>query len=114
MRSTLTHTSVSPLWKTIPGKQSKIIFSEDDIPSNFTHLGQYAFTSRNKIFEKKKKWNDNKGKQPHWDSGPKELKDPIVYFTIAIATDVFPCTLIDGIQTEWETHGGGKLQVKDL
>ncbi len=107
------HFGLAPL-KTIPRKQSKIIFSEDDIPSNFTHLGQYAFTSGNRIFEKKKNWNDNKGKQPHQDSGPKELKDPIVYFTIAIATVVFPCTLIDGIWTEWETHGGGKLQVKDL
>ncbi len=107
------HFGLAPL-KTIPGKQSKIIFSEDDIPSNFTHLGQYAFTSGNRFFEKKKNWNDDKGKQPHQDSGPKELKDPIVYFTIAIATDIFPCTLIDGIWTKWETHEGGKLQVKDL
>jgi hypothetical protein len=54
-----------PPLKSIPRKQSKIIFSEDDIPSNFTHLGQYAFTSGNRIFEKKKNWKDNKGKQPH-------------------------------------------------
>jgi len=42
------------------------------------------------------------------------LKDPVVYFTFAIATDVLPQNLINGIETEWETHGGGKLQVKDL
>jgi hypothetical protein len=37
-----------------------------------------------------------------------------MYFTIAIATDLQPHTLIDNISMEWETHGGGKLQVKDL
>jgi len=37
-----------------------------------------------------------------------------VYFTFTIATDVLPHTLINGIKTEWETHGGGKLQAKDL
>jgi hypothetical protein len=37
-----------------------------------------------------------------------------VYFTFTIAADVLPHTLINSIKTEWETHGGGKLQVKDL
>jgi hypothetical protein len=114
-----THTHLDPNFgliplKNLPGKQSKIIVSEDDVPSNFTHLGQYAFTSGNQIFEKKKNWKD-KDKQPHRNNGAEEqLKDPTTYFTIAITTDLFPCTLIDGIRTKWETHGGGKLQVKDL
>jgi hypothetical protein len=107
------HFGLVPL-KNLPGKQSKIIVSEDNVPSNFPHLGQYAFTSGNQIFKKKKNWKD-KDKQPHHDNGAEEqLKDPTVYFTIAITTDLFPCTLIDGIRTKWETHGGGKLQVKDL
>ena len=38
----------------------------------------------------------------------------VVYITITIATDVAPRALIDGIHMEWETHGGGKFQVKDL
>jgi hypothetical protein len=103
---------LAPL-KNLPGKQTKIIVAEDDVPTNFTHLGQYAFTSGNRIFEKKKDWR-NGAKQPHRDSEAEELKDPVVYFTIAIATDIPPRALIDGIRTEWETHGGGKLQVKDL
>ncbi len=54
---------------------------------------------------------------PHRNQAEKQddsLKDPVVYFTFAIATNVLPRTLINGIKTEWETHGGGKLQVKDL
>ena len=42
------------------------------------------------------------------------FKDPVVYFTIAIATDIPTRSLINGIRTEWEANGGGKLQVKDL
>jgi hypothetical protein len=34
----------------------KLITTIDDVPVNFTHLGQYAFTSGNRIFEKKKDW----------------------------------------------------------
>jgi len=103
---------LAPL-KNLPGKQTKIIVAEDDVPTNFTQLGQYAFTSGNRIFEKKKDWR-NGAKQPHRDKEAEELKNPVVYFTIAIATDIPPRSLIDGIRTEWETHGGGKLQVKDL
>ncbi len=69
----------------------------DDVPSNFTHLGQYAFASENQIFEKKKNWKE-KDKQPHWDNGSEELKDPVMYFTIAIATDLQPGYMINSIK----------------
>ena len=36
-----------------------------------------------------------------------------MYFTVAIATDIPPRTLTNGIRTKWEANGGGKLQVKD-
>ncbi len=42
------------------------------------------------------------------------FKDPVVYFTIAISTDIPPQNLIYVIQMEWEANSGGKLQVKDL
>ena len=74
--------------KNLPGIQTKVIVAEDDIPTNFTHLGQYAFTSGNRIFEKKKDWK--KDKTPHRDNEVEDLKDPVVYFTIAIATDIAP------------------------
>ncbi len=83
------------------------------MPSNFTHLGHYAFISGKQIFDKKKNWKDN-NKQPHRDNVAEVLKDPVVYFTIAITTDLAPRVLIDGIMTEWETYSGGKLQVMDL
>jgi hypothetical protein len=34
----------------------KLVIFIDDVPVNFTHLGQYAFTSGNRIFEKQKDW----------------------------------------------------------
>ena len=102
--------------------KTKLITTADDVPVNFTHLGQYAFTTGNQIFEKKKDWkgaNDyskpNK-KADHRDnpSQPELFKNPVVYFTIAIATDIPPHSLINGIRTEWEANGGGKLSVKEL
>jgi len=100
----------------------KLITTIDDVPVNFTHLGKYAFTSGNRIFEKKKDWkgeNDRHSKPKkadHRDNTPtpETFKDPVVYFTVAIATDIPPRTLINGIRMEWEANGGGKLQVKDL
>ena len=38
----------------------------------------------------------------------------MVYFTVAIATNIPPRTLINGTRMEWEANRGGKLQVKDL
>jgi len=104
--------------------KQKLITLIDDVPINFTHLGQYAFTSGNRIFEKKKDWKgaddystklkkaDHRDKQ----SQPELFKNPVavVYFTIAIATDIPPHSLINGIRTEWEANGGGKLSVKEL
>ncbi len=93
------HFGLAPL-KSNPSKLSKIIMAEEDVPSNFTHLGQYAFTSGNRIFEKKKNWKKDKEKQAHHDNAAEDFNDPIVYFTIAIVTNLQPCTLIDSIRTE--------------
>ena len=91
----------------------------DDVPVNFTHLGQYAFTSANRTFEKKKDWQGENGspkKADHRDNVSKEdiFKDPMVYFTIVVATNILPQNLINGIWMEWKANGGGKCQVKDL
>jgi hypothetical protein len=94
----------------------KLILMEDNAPLKFTHLGQYAFTSRNRIFEKEENWKGDNPKQPYQDQESRDdsLSNPVVYFTIAIATDILPRTLISGIKMKWEMHGGGKLLVKDL
>ena len=114
--------ALAPLKHNDATTKPKLITTIDDVPVNFTHLGQYAFTSGNRIFEKKKDWkgeNDRHSKSKkagHRDNAPEPetFKDPVVYFTVAVATDIPPRTLINGIRTEWEANGGGKLQVKDL
>lgn len=45
----------TPLKHDITITSPKLILREDDVSVNFTHLGQYVFTSGNRIFEKKKK-----------------------------------------------------------
>jgi hypothetical protein len=83
----------------------KLITAIDDVPVNFTHLGKYAFTSGNRIFEKKKDWKGENDRYPkskkadHRDNmpQPETFKDPVVYFTVAIATVIPPRTLINGI-----------------
>ncbi len=90
---------LAPL-KNTTSKPVRIIMIEDNVPSIFTHLGQYAFTSGNKIFEKKKNWKRDKEKKPHRNNAAKEFNDPIVYFTIAIATNLQPRVIIYGIRME--------------
>ena len=98
------HFALAPLKRDIATKTPKLITAEDDVPVNFTHLGQYTYTSGNRIFEKKKDWKgDNSSKKAgHRDNAAKEdiFHDPIVYFTLAITTDIQPRNLINGIQTE--------------
>ena len=71
-----------------------------------------------KSSNQRKKWKENNKAKPHRDDAAAENKNtkeyPIVYFTFAIATDLNPRNLIDGIRNKWEMHAGGKLMVKDL
>jgi hypothetical protein len=96
-----------PPLKYTTGKPVRIITIEDNIPSNFTHLGQYAFITRNRIFEKKKNWRRDKENKLHRGDAATEFNDTVEYFNIAIATDLQPQVIIDGIRMEWEMHGGG-------
>jgi hypothetical protein len=48
--------ALTPLKHNINITKPKLILREDDIPVNFTHLGQYVYTSGKRIFEKKKNW----------------------------------------------------------
>ena len=100
--------------KNTPSKPIRIIITEDDVPSNFTYLDQYAFGSGNRIFEKKKNRKKDKEKKPHCNDVAKDFNEPIVYYTIAITTGLQPRAIIDGIIMEWETHGGGKLPLTNL
>ena len=91
--------ALAPLKHNKATTKPKLITAIDDIPINFSHLGQYAFMFRNRIFEKKKKdWkgeNDRYSKSKkadHRDNAPQPetFKDLVVYFTVAIATNIPP------------------------
>ncbi len=107
-----TNFALAPLKHDTATKKLRLILAADNVPVNFTHLGQYAYTSGNCIFEKKKDWKGNFTKRAdHRDNATKEdiFRNPVVYFTIAIAIDVPPRSLINGIRTEWEANSGGTL-----
>jgi hypothetical protein len=90
--------ALAPLKHDEATMKTKLITAINEVPVNFTHLGQYAFTSGNRIFEKKKDWkgeNDRYSKSKKADHRdnvpqPETFKDPVVYFTIAISTDIPP------------------------
>ncbi len=110
------HFALAPL-KPDTSTKMKLLTTKDHVPINFTHLGQYAYTSGNCIFEKKKDWKqDNNAKKGHHDNESTEsaYKDPVIYFIIVIATNIEPRSPVHGIKTEWDANGGGKLSVKDL
>ena len=59
-------------------------------------------------FERQKVWGKNKKAEGE------EFKDPIVYFTMAVASDKDPAEIMDRIRQEWGRMGGKMLKVKDL
>ena len=69
--------ALAPLKHNEATTKPKHITAIDDVPVNFTHLGQYAFTSGNRIFEKKKDWkeeNDRYSKTKRADHRDNELQ----------------------------------------
>ncbi len=90
--------------------KDKKIFDHPGIPINMTMLGAHVkiTSSGRNPFMKQKQWGKNAGK------GREEAKDPVVYFTMAIATDVNPQEVISRISHEWNRLGGTRLQVKEL
>jgi hypothetical protein len=75
-----------------------------------TMLGEHFKTSSNgkNPFKKQKAWG-NKAKKDK-----EEFMDPIVYFSLAIATDKDPEELLARIIHEWQHPGGLLLRIKKL
>ena len=77
------HMAFTPLKHNINIMKPKLILREDDVPVNFTHLGQYVYTSGNRIFGKKKNWKAAPRKTaPQRDQEQRDesfLKDPVVF-----------------------------------
>jgi len=72
----------TPLKHNINITKPKLILEEDEVPVNFTFLGQYVYTYSNRIFEKKKNWKVAPSKmlpQRNQEQRDDSLKDHAVY-----------------------------------
>jgi hypothetical protein len=88
----------------------KKIFDHTGIPINMTMLSAHFKISNfgRNPFMKQKTWGKGMSK------GKEETKDPVVYFTMVIATDLDPHNVISRISHEWNHLGGTCLMIKDL
>ncbi len=89
----------------------KKFHEQSEIPVNMTMLGaHFKILSGNgkNQFDKQKVWG--KGANKNKD----EYKNPVVWYTLAIATDVEPKDLVSRIVHEWHRIGGVRRRIKDL
>ncbi len=92
-----------------PDGGEKKIHKMSGVPTNMTMLGAHfkILSNGKNPFEKHKAWG-NKAKKYK-----EEFKDPIVYFSLAIAMDKDPIELARIIH-EWQRCGGILLRIKEL
>ena len=92
-----------------PNGSDKKIHEISGIVTNMTMLGAHFKISSNKKnpFEKQKQWGKAK-------KDKEEFRDPIIYFSLAIATDREPEDLLARIIHEWQRWGGILLRIKEL
>jgi hypothetical protein len=92
-----------------PNGSDKKIHKISGIVTNMTMLGAHFKISSNgkNPFEKQKQWGKAK-------KDKEEFRDPIIYFSLAIATDTEPEDLLARIIHEWQRRGGILLQIKEL
>jgi hypothetical protein len=78
----------------------KKIYETSDIPSNMTMLDTHfkMLSNGKNPFEKQKQWGKAK-------KDKEEFHNPIVYFSLAMATDKKPKDLLSRIIHEWQSHG---------
>jgi hypothetical protein len=94
-----------------PSSGEKKIHAHADIPINMTMLSahfQISISNGRNPFEKQKIWGKNATK------GKDEFKNPVVFFSMAIATDNEPEELVNRISMEWSKAGGRRLSIKNL
>jgi hypothetical protein len=92
-----------------PDRTDKKIHETSYIPSNMTMLGAHfrILSNGKNPFEKQKQLGKTKK-----DKG--EFHDPIVYFSLAMATDKNSKDSLTRIFHEWQRRGGILLWVKEL
>jgi hypothetical protein len=80
-----------------------------------TKLGTHIKISSNgNAFSKKKVWDNQDQARKSPKPKKEEFRDPTVYFSMIISTEVRPQELIDRVKHEWAHSGGNWLQIKDL
>ena len=98
-----------------PSSKEKNINNKSDISPNMTKLGTHIKISGNgNAFNKKKIWNNQTSDRKSRKAQKEEFRDPVVYFSMVISTEVDPLELIDRVTHEWSRLNGTRLQVKDL
>ena len=89
---------------------AKLLHEAPHIPTNMTLLSCYFkmsnFKGRNP-FEKQKVYKNNKEVKG-------ELRNPMIYFSMAIASDEEPEELLSRVIHEWHRRGGVMLRIKEL
>ncbi len=100
-----------------PNSKEKNIASKDEISPNMTKLGSHVKISGNSnAFNKQKVW-DKEGdsvRQSHKANKKEEFKDPTVYFSMVISSEVNPTEIIERTTHKWSRLNGAHLQIKDL
>jgi hypothetical protein len=87
--------------------QNKKIHNPSSVPSNMTLLSAYFKLSNMKgknPFEKQKVWKNNKEVKG-------EVRNPVIYFSFAFATNEDPEDLLARVCHEWHHQGGNMLKV---
>ena len=98
-----------------PSSKEKNISNKSEISPNMTKLGIHIKISGNgNAFNKKKVWNNQTSDRKSRKVRKDEFRDPVIYFSMVISTEVEPLELIDRVTHEWSRLNGTRLQVKDL
>jgi hypothetical protein len=105
-----------------PRSNDKAITMKCEISPNMTKLSTHIkISGRGDAFNKQKVWD--KGGEDDKNSGRKnrkankkedEYRDPTVYFSMVVSSEVDPQEIIERTNHEWARANGTRLQIKDL
>jgi hypothetical protein len=100
-----------------PNSKEKNISSKGEILTNLTKLGAHVKISGNgNVFSKQKVWNkeESSDRGTRKSNKKEEFKDPTIYFSMIVSSEVAPKDLIERTTHEWARMNGMRLQVKEL
>ena len=100
-----------------PKSKEKSITKKGEISHNMTKLGIHVKVSGNgNVFNKQKVWDKQEqggnGRNNRKANKKEEYKDPTVYFSMVVSSEVEPREIIDRVTHEWARLNGTRLQVR--